>query len=316
MGEYILRRIMQGVATIIVVSMVVFLLTRVSGDPADLLITDPYATEEDLALFRRLTGLDRPLWEQYVKFLWNAVRGDLGTSIRWGEPVVSLVWDRFPKTMQLAVAALAIAFVVGLPIGALSALRPNSFLDNVGKIVALAGQSIPSFWLGIMLILLLAVKLGLLPTSGRGEGLMSPGGWKYLIMPAFTLSSFSMAAIMRLTRSGMLDVLDSEYIKMVRLKGASQLVLVWKHAFKNALIPVLTVASLQLLNLLNGSVVIESVFGWPGMGSLAVLAVFGRDYTVVQFIVLVSSVMFVSVNLLVDILYAYIDPRIRYDRPE
>jgi peptide/nickel transport system permease protein len=311
--DYILRRALQGVATIFVVSLVIFSMTRISGDPTDLMLS-PYATAQERELFRRTYGLDRPLVEQYVTFVGSAMRGDLGKSLRWGEPVVRLVWDRFPNTLELALTALAIALVVGLPVGAFSALRPNGVFDNVGKIVALAGQSIPNFWLGIMLILLLAVDLRLLPTSGRGDGLISPRGWTYLIMPALTLSSFSMAAITRLTRSAMLDVLDSEYIKMVRLKGASTTVLIWKHALKNALISILTVASLQLVILLSGSVVIESVFGWPGMGSLAVQAVFGRDYAVVQFVALLSAVMFVTVNLLVDILYAVLDPRIRYDR--
>jgi peptide/nickel transport system permease protein len=311
--EYILRRALQGIATVFVVSVAIFLMTRISGDPTDLMLS-PYATTQERELFRRTYGLDRPLLEQYVSFVGNAMRGDLGKSLRWGDPVVRLVWERFPNTLELALAALAIALVVGLPVGAFSALRPNGVFDNVGKIVALAGQSIPNFWLGIMLILLLAVDLRLLPTSGRGDGLFSATGWKHLVMPALTLSSFSMAAITRLTRSAMLDVLDREYIKMVRLKGASTAVLIWKHALKNALISVLTVASLQLVILLSGSVVIESVFGWPGMGSLAVQAVFGRDYAVVQFVALLSAVMFVTVNLLVDVLYAVLDPRIRYDR--
>jgi peptide/nickel transport system permease protein len=311
--DYVLRRVLQGIATIFVVSLVIFLMTRISGDPTDLMMS-PYATTQEREVFRRTYGLDRPLGSQYVTFVGNAMRGDLGKSLRWGDPVVRLVWERFPNTLELALAALGIALVVGLPVGAFSALRPNSVFDNVGKIVALAGQSIPNFWLGIMLILLLAVDLRLLPTSGRGDGLFSPNGWKYLIMPALTLSSFSMAAITRLTRSAMLDVLDSEYIKMVRLKGASTTVLIWKHALKNALISILTVASLQLVILLSGSVVIESVFGWPGMGALAVQAVFGRDYAVVQFVALLSAVMFVTVNLLVDILYAVLDPRIRYER--
>jgi peptide/nickel transport system permease protein len=311
--DYVLRRVLQGIATIFVVSLVIFLMTRISGDPTDLMMS-PYATTQEREVFRRTYGLDRPLGSQYVTFVGNAMRGDLGKSLRWGDPVVRLVWERFPNTLELALAALGIALVVGLPVGAFSALRPNGVFDNVGKIVALAGQSIPNFWLGIMLILLLAVDLRLLPTSGRGDGLFSPNGWKYLIMPALTLSSFSMAAITRLTRSAMLDVLDSEYIKMVRLKGASTTVLIWKHALKNALISILTVASLQLVILLSGSVVIESVFGWPGMGALAVQAVFGRDYAVVQFVALLSAVMFVTVNLLVDILYAVLDPRIRYER--
>jgi len=313
--EYIIGRVMQGFATIVVVSMIVFLLTRISGDPTDLMMS-PQATEEERQIFRRLQGFDQPLWQQYVTFVTNAMRGDLGKSIRWGEPVVSLVWQRFPNTLQLALTAFLIALLVGLPVGALSALRPNGFFDSFGKIFALLGQSIPSFWLGIMLILLLSVHFGLLPTSGRGGGLFTPNGWKYMIMPALCLSTFSMAAITRLTRSGMLDVLDSEYIKMVRLKGASETMLVWKHAMKNAMIPVLTVASLQLVGLLNGSVVIESVFGWPGIGSLAVQAIFGRDYTVVQFVALMTSVMFITTNLVVDILYAYIDPRIRYGRTD
>ena len=313
MRQYIVRRVLQGIATLGVVSLVIFLMTRISGDPTDLMMS-PYATDADRAVFRRTYGLDRPLAEQYVAFIGNALRGDMGKSLRWGDPVVSLVWERFPNTLELALAALAIALAVGLPVGAFSALRPGGVFDSMGKIVALAGQSIPNFWLGIMLILLLAVDLRLLPTSGRGGGLLSADGWKHLLMPAVTLSSFSMAAITRLTRSAMLDVLDSEYIKMVRLKGASATIVIWKHALKNACISILTVASLQLVILLSGSVVIESVFGWPGMGSLAVQAVFGRDYAVIQFVALLSAAMFLVVNLAVDIVYAVLDPRIRYER--
>ncbi|MBI2871779.1 MAG: ABC transporter permease [Chloroflexi bacterium] len=314
MQRYLIRRFLQSLVTIFGVSVVIFLLTRIGGDPVDTMLPQDRITPQDIAFFREKFGLDKPLPVQYGYFAANALKGDLGRSYQWDRPVVELVVvRRFPATLQLAAATMLIAIAVGLPVGVLSALRPGGFMDRFGKLFAIMGQCVPHFWAGIMLILLFSVVLGLLPTSGRGPGLGHLEGWKYLLMPAFTLSSFSMAAVMRMTRSSMLDVLDSEYIKLLRLKGLPESLVVWKHALRNAAIPVVTLAALQVPILLHGSVVVETVFAWPGIGLLAVQAITKSDYPVVQAIVLYTAVLVVAINLAVDVLYAYLDPRIRYE---
>ncbi len=311
MQRYILKRMLQAAVTIILVSMVIFVLARLSGNPLDLLLP-PEATLADRQAMSEALGLNKPILTQYGIFAKNAVRGDFGESIKWDEPAWNLVWSRFPNTLQLAVLAMSLNVMVGLTLGMYSALRPGGMLDSFGKVFALLGQSVPTFWTGIMLILILSVQLHLLPTSGKGPGLGELQGWKHLIMPAFTLGWFGMASTVRLSRSAMLDVLDSEFIKMVRIKGLPERTVIWKHALKNASIPILTLAALQFAGLLNGSVIVEVIFAWPGMGRLAYDAVLARDFPVVQTAVFVGSSIFISANLLVDIAYAYLDPRIRY----
>jgi peptide/nickel transport system permease protein len=250
-------------------------------------------------------GLDQPLHVQYFVFLGKAVRGDFGYSWKWqGHKAMALVWERLPATLELAGLALFISVVVAVPIGVLSAVMKDTPFDYGGKVVALLGQSLPSFWLGSVLMWIFAVTLGWLPTSGRGS-------WVHMILPAITLGWFQVAAMMRLVRSAMLDVLDSEFVKLARVKGLSERKVVWKHCLRNAAIAPLTYFAITAGALITGSVVIESVFAWPGTGLLAVDAVRARDFQVVQAIVIVFAAVFIFTNLVVDILYAYLDPRIR-----
>lgn len=304
MKKYIFKRLIRAFFTIMGVSIFVFALTHVSGDPVALLLP-PEATMEEIVAMRTALGFDEPLYVQYWIYISGAARGDFGMSIRWQRPTLELFMERFPATLLLGTVSMAWALFVGLTVGILSAVNVGRWFDNFGKIIALAGQAVPVFWLGLMLMLLFSVKLRWLPTSGTG-------GIKFLVLPALTLGAVFAAAITRLTRSTMLDVMDSEYIKMARTLGIPEKIVVVKQGFKNAMIPVLTMAALNFIVLINGTVITETIFNWPGIGRLIVEAIFARDYPVVQTILLIASSLFVFTNLLVDILYAYIDPRIRY----
>lgn len=305
MQRYILRRLAQTLIAIWIISIAVFMLTRVSGDPVDLIVS-PSAPEADRAAARKAWGLDQPIHVQYWKYLSGMIRGDFGQSIYWGEPTLKIFVDRLGATLRLAMFAIFLSSTIGITIGVISATKPGGAFDTFGRAWALAGQSMPTFWVGIMLILLFAVSLRILPTSGTG-------GFKHLILPGFTLGWYSMAAFTRLARSSMLDVLDSEYIKMCRIKGLPERLVIWKHAAKNASLPILTLFGVQLVQFLSGSLVTETVFAWPGVGRLAVWSVYNRDYPVVQTIVFIVSSGYLFVNLIIDVLYAYIDPRIRYE---
>lgn len=263
------------------------------------------ASAEDLEAIRKNLGLDKPIYVQYFKYISGAIVGDFGDSLRWDMPALTLFMDRFPNTVKLSIVAMAFAMIVGLPIGILSAVKLNSWFDNVGKMFALMGQALPGFLVAILLMLFFSVILRILPTSGMGS-------WKHYVMPAFTMGWYTMAAITRLSRSAMLDVLDAEYIKLARIKGLSEFAVIMKHAFKNAAAPVITLTALQFVTMLGGTMIIETIFSWPGMGRLIVDAIFARDYPIVQMVVLITSTLFVFTNLFVDILYAYIDPRVRY----
>jgi peptide/nickel transport system permease protein len=305
MRRYALKRILLGVLTVFLVSIFVFVASRLSGDVVYLLVPDD-ATEAEVEFMRTKLGLDKPLPVQYLYFLKDAVRGDFGDSYRYTDrPALEVVMERLPATIQLALTAFTISIVFGLLLGVLSATRRDSFTDTGAKLFALIGQSMPSFWVSIMAILIFAVYLGWLPTSGQG-------GLKHIILPAVTTAWFSIASILRLTRSSMLDVLDSEYIKMARIKGNPRYLIIWKHALRNALIPIVALAGIQLAHLLGGVVIAETIFSWPGLGSLILEGVNSRDYALVQAGVLVISTIFVTVNLAVDLIYGLIDPRIRY----
>lgn len=306
MERYLLQRVLQGAATLLVISLIVFLLARLSGDPLQIILSEE-ATKEDFATAAAHWGLDKPLAQQYLTFLGNAARGDLGVSIRLRRPALELVWERLPATLQLAGASIAVSLLIAIPIGVLSAVRRDTVFDYGGKVVALLGQSMPSFWLGIVLIWVFAVMLGWLPASGRG-------GLAHYVLPAVALGWYQVAAVMRLVRSAMLDVLDSEYVKLARIKGVSETAVVWKHCLCNAAIGPLTYLGFVVAVLLTGSVVIETVFSWPGIGLLAIDAVRYRDFPVVQTVVLLYATKFVVINLLVDVAYVYLDPRIRYER--
>jgi peptide/nickel transport system permease protein len=302
--SYLLRRLWQSLIVLFGVSVVVFLILHLTGDPAGLLLP-PDATAEDIARFRRAMGFDDPVTVQYLRFLKGAVRGDFGESLRHGEPAMGLVLERLPATFQLAGAGLLIALCLALPAGIVSAVRRNTTVDYVSTVVALLGQAMPTFWLGIMLILVFSVRLSWLPSSGRG-------GLEHLILPAITLGLFTTARITRLTRSGMLEVLGQDYIRTARAKGVGESPVVWKHALKNASIPIVTIVGIELGTLLGGSVITETIFAWPGVGRLSVQAIFNRDYPVVQAAVFLLASTFVIVNFLVDVVYTYLDPRIRY----
>jgi peptide/nickel transport system permease protein len=305
MQRYIARRLLQSVLTILVMSIIVFSLARVTGNPLDVLLPLE-ATPEDYERVAQHWGLDKPLYVQYLVFLGKALRGDFGMSWKWqGHSAMGLVIERLPATLELAGLALLISVLIALPVGVLAAVMKDRPFDYAGKAVALLGQSLPSFWLGIVLMWIFAVTLGWLPTSGRG-------GISHMVLPAVCLGWFQVAAMMRLVRSAMLDVLDSEFVKLARVKGLAEWKVVWKHCLRNASIAPLTYFAITAGVLLTGSVVIESVFAWPGTGLLAVDAVRARDFQVVQAIVIVFAAVFIFTNLVVDILYAYIDPRIRY----
>jgi len=304
MQRYILKRVIQGVIALIGVSIIVFLLIRLTGDPVILLLP-PSATEEDVVTLTENLGLDKPLYFQYWVFVSGVARGDFGESLRWGRPAMTIFLERLPNTVLLACAAMVWAILVGVSVGILSAVKMGGWFDNFGKIIALVGQATPVFWLGLMLMLAFAVILRWLPTSGMG-------GLNHLILPSLTLGAYFMAALARLTRSSLLDILDSEYIKMARIKGVPERLVIIKHALRNAMIPVVTLGALQFIFMLNGAVLTETVFNWPGVGRLVVESILARDYPVIQACVFIASCLFVFANLFVDVLYAYLDPRIRY----
>ena len=307
MQRYIAVRLLQTLLTVFLVATVVFLLARAQGNPADLLLPLE-ATQEDFARLEARLGLDKPLHVQFATFIGNAMRGDLGDSITEpGRGALDLVLVRLPATFQLAGVSLLIAAVIALPIGVLSSVRKDTLFDRFGKGLAILGQSVPAFWLGIVLIWVFAVQLGWFRTSGY----LGP---RDLILPAVTLGWYHVAVVMRLTRSGMLESLDAEYVKLARLKGIVEWRVVWQHALRNAAIIPLTYFGIILGALMTGAVVVETVFSWPGTGRLAIDAVRRRDYPVVQATVMVFTVIFVMANLLVDILHAYLDPRIRFGK--
>jgi peptide/nickel transport system permease protein len=305
MQRYILVRLVQAIFTLLVLSLAVFLSVHLTGDPAIYLL-GPEGTQQDYEQLKKNLGLDKPLPVQYAQFLSRAVRGDFGNSHITKQPARDTLLQRFPATLQLAGAAFLLTIVVGIPLGVLSAIKRDSFLDHFGKFFAVLGIATPSFWIAIMLILLFGAILGWLPTFGRG-------GIKHLILPAFVLGWSSMAGVVRLARSSMLEVLDSEYVKFARIKGLKERMVVWKHALKNAIIPVLTFSGLTLAGLLNGSVAIEVVFAWPGIGRLMLQGINQRDFPIVQATVLAAGFFYIAISLIVDILYAYVNPRIRFE---
>jgi peptide/nickel transport system permease protein len=303
MAKFLAGRLAQTMLSMLVVISIVFFLTRLSGNPIDLLL-DANATEQDHAILTRHLGLDRPLPVQYTIYVKNIVLGDFGRSILTRRPVTEHIWERLPATAELGIVAMLMSVVIGVPLGMYSAVHRGSALDSGARIFAVLGQSMPAFWLGLMLILFFGVMLGLLPAGGRGT-------WQHILLPAFTLGYFTSAAILRLTRSAMLEVLSSDYIKFARLKGLHEQVVLWRHGLKNALLPVVTFAVLLFVQFLGGAVVTETVFAWPGLGRLILESITTRDYPIVQAGVLVLSALYLTGNLLVDLLYGYLNPKIR-----
>jgi peptide/nickel transport system permease protein len=306
MKGYIIRRLGYCLLSLFLLSLTIFFFVRVTGDPATLLV-EPGASLADIAAIHHQFGLDQPLWVQYALFMASLLSGDLGQSFYYRMPVLELYLARLPNSLMLAVVAMSFSLLIGIPSGIMASVRVGRFWDSAGKVFALLGLSLPSFWVGLVMILVFSVYLGWLPSSGSGTP------W-HLIMPAFALGWYFAASHMRLTRSSMLEVLGSEYVKLARLKGLPQSLVIAKHAFKNALIPVLTLAGINLVIMVNVAVVVEVVFAWPGIGRLLYEGIAFRDFPVVQGVVLMGGTMIVVVNMMVDILYAVIDPRIRLEK--
>ena len=304
MGKFLLARFIRAVCVLVGVSTVVFAILRLTGDPAEALLSFSSVRPEDVQAFRVLLGLDEPLHVQYFHFMGSALRGDLGRSFVYHAPVLPIVLGRFPATLLLTIVAMCIAVTFGVLLGVIAATRQNSRYDVLCMVAALLGQSMPVFWLSLMLILLFAVWLRWLPAMGTG-------GIQHVVLPAVALSTGAMAAIARLTRSTMLDALGEDYVRTARAKGLRESALVYGHVLRNAALPIITLVGLQFGYLLGGAVVLETVFAWPGVGLLAVTAVYNRDFPMVQACVFLVAVCFVLVNLVVDMLYAAVDPRIR-----
>lgn len=305
MVSFFLHRLKLALITVFGVTLLVFIAARLSGDVVYTLV-DASASREEIDKMRRQLDLDKPVWLQYVSYVGHVARGDFGRSIRYQRPVVEVIAERIPKTVQLGLTAFAVAVSLGISLGILAARTRGSIVDRAVRTLAVLAQSMPHFWIGIMAILIFAVILRWLPTSGTGT-------WQHLVMPALTLATFPMAAIMRITRSSMLETLDAEYVKFLRVKGLAERLIVWKHALRNALIPVVALSGIQLGNLLGGAVIVETVFSWPGLGNLMVESIVSRDYPVIQSGVLMIAVFLITLNFLVDLVFGVIDPRIRYN---
>jgi len=333
MGTYLLRRLIGTIPVMVLISLLVFLLIQAApGDPTLMLLGED-STQEDIDQATKRWGLDQPIYVQYIKFFMSAVQGDFGRSFKYDEPVLDVIINRIPATLELASASVIIAVIFAIPLGVWAAAKPNSWVDNTGTTFGLFGISMPSFWFGIMLILLFAGILNILPSAGRDTyGIAGPqitgfyildsaiqGNWagvrdglEHVFLPAVALGSNMLGILMRVTRSSVLEVMHEEYVTTARAKGLVERKVLWRHVVRNALIPVITVVGLELGTLLSGSIIVETVFSWPGSGSLLVIALNARDHPLVTGLVLVYTVAFVAINFLIDVLYAVIDPRIRY----
>ena len=332
---YLLRRVIATIPVVVLISLLVFLLIHAApGDPADLLLSEE-ASPQDIADARRRWGLDQPIYVQYLRFLANILSGDLGTSFRYADPVITLIGERLPATIELAIASLLIAIIFGIPLGVWAGAKPNSWADNLGSMFGFFGISMPNFWLGIMLILVISGYFNWLPSSGRSTYGVAQGsetgfyiiqslaagnmkaawdGIKYVIMPAIALGTGMMGLIMRVTRSSVLEIMNEDYVRTARAKGLGERTVLWRHVLRNALVPIITVVGLELGTLLSGSIIVETVFAWPGSGSLLIAAIQSRDYPLITGTVLTYTIAFVAINFTIDILYALIDPRIRFGK--
>ena len=304
MRRFIVQRLLQGVLLVFLVTTIVFFLGRLTGNPADMVLPED-ATEEDRQEMIETLGLDGPLHTQFLIFIGNAVQGDLGLSIRYRRPAVDVFFSRLPNTLQIVPATMVLALALAIPLGILSALRRGSVTDRISGGIAVLGIATPNFWLGILLIYVFSVQLGWLPSARMG-------GPTHFILPTITLGTFLVAGFMRLIRSSMLETLDSEFVKLARIKGLSEFTVIWKHCLRNALIPVLSLWGVFMGGLVTGAIVTETVFAWPGVGRLTYEAVIFRDFPLLQAVIIMDAILILLINLLVDILYAYVDPRIRY----
>lgn len=309
MTSYIVNRLLLMIPVMFGVVTITFFLGRmVPGDPA-LAMAGQRASEEQLEMVRQQYGFDRPLYEQYFIYLYNLSRGDLGLSYDSHRPVATIIAERFPYTLKLAFSAMVVAIILGVTAGLLSALLPNTWYDRIAMVLSLVGISTPVFWLGLILIYIFSVQLNLLPPSGYGDGSL-----RYLVLPAIALGTQSVAMLARMTRATMMEVLSEEFLRTARAKGMSPFFVIFKHAFSNAIIPVVTIIGLDFASYLSGSVLTEKVFSWPGLGRHVVTAISQRDYPVINGTVLLFAFIFILINLIVDVLYAYLDPRIRYEK--
>jgi peptide/nickel transport system permease protein len=305
MTAYIFRRLLQMVPVVLGITLIVFLLVRAAGDPVAIMLPDD-ATQEQIDLLRRSLGLDRPVMEQYLVYLGNLLQGDFGMSLRFrNQPAFAITMERLPATLQLASAALLIAVLISLPAGIIAATNRNRWPDRVASTLSVLGEAMPNFWLGIMLILVFGVQLGWLPVSGRGTP-------QHVILPALALGTALAALLTRLMRSSLLEVLNQDYVRTATAKGLPRRTVLTKHALRNGLLSYVTVLGLQVASLMAGAVVTEQVFAWPGIGLLAIQAINSRDMAIIQTVVIVASVVVMLANLLVDVLYSLIDPRIQY----
>ena len=304
MSTYLIRRIFQAFLVLWGAVTITFFLTRLTGDPAKLMLPEE-ATAEAVELFRKQHGLDKPVVVQYIRYMGDLLKGDLGTSIQQQVPVTRLILERYPATLKLTIFSFLLAILISFPLGIFIAIKKNSIWDLLGTTVALAGQVTPSFWTGLMLVLIFGVFLRVLPISGSDT-------WRHLVLPSVTLSFFVIGRLTRLVRSGMLEVMNTEYIRTARSKGLLERTIIWVHALKNASIPVVTLLGLEFASLLSGTLIVETIFAWPGVGRLVINAVLQRDFPIVQGVVLVSAAIFVISNLVVDMLYTVLDPRISY----
>ena len=311
MRRFIIRRFVFSLVSIVVATFSVFVLSRAAGDPLLLYANSGYGlTAESEVALRKKLALDRPIPVQYALWLGRTLKGDMGETILDRKPVFRIVTQRLPSTIHLGATAFLLSFLIGIPLGVLSAVTRGSIWDYIVRFIALLGQAVPQCWLGLVLILVFAVHWQIFPAALKGDGLLDV---KHLVLPTITLAAGGFAFYMRITRNAMLQVLDSEYIRLARAKGVSNRVVIWKHAFKNALIQPLTGMTLGLTGFLTGSVLVETVFAWPGMGNMAITAVNNNDFPILQAVVFFFTILFVSMTFITDLLYAFIDPRIRYD---
>jgi len=304
MQRYIVRRVGQSLIALLILSILIFAMVRLTGDPTLLMLPED-ATQADMIQLQRALGLDRSIPVQYWVFITNALKGDFGRSIKGQMPVIDIIQERLPHSARLGSASLLVTLLIALPLGVLAAVHKGSMLDTFAQIVAVLGQSMPMFWVGIVLIQVFAVYLQWLPSGGTGT-------WAHYVLPAFTLGWWLVAGIMRLLRSSMLEVLDTEFVKLARIKGLTETKIIWKHALRNSLIPVVTFGGIYMAVLITAAILVETVFAWPGVGRLVYESIVSRDFPVVQAIVLMTAGFVIVTSLVVDILYAYLDPRIRY----
>lgn len=303
MGVNILKQLLRLLLVLFGISTVAFFLIHLSGDPV-LLMLPAEATQEQINTFRHELGFDLPLWQQYLGFLYHAIQGDFGESLKFHQPSLSIVMERMPATVELTVWATVLSTFIAIPLGIYSAVKRNSLSETILTILVFLGQSMPIFWTGIVLMLIFGVKLHWLPVSGRGE-------WRQLIMPTFSLAVWVAPTLLRIVRSSMLEILQQDYIRTARSKGLSERIVIYKHALKNAAIPIVTVIGFQVGRLLGGAVITETVFAWPGVGQLVVKAIYSADYPLVQAAVVILAVVVAGINFLVDFTYSYLNPKLK-----